>query len=244
MRSSILLGTVAGILLLCAAIVVSGRGVDGSAAPTVAVETIDPDMVGPGQPTDEEDEAVGEPADEPAAAELPAGATGAPDAAAAQPGGLPPHRIPPRRPLSPLGQAAQPDPDGKADWDGTPLYQPVATAAGTIEAGGYTVSLAGTQAVAPDEMCSYRGTDWPCGLRARTAFRALLRGRAVICALPQSGEAKQLAVPCRIGTENLGAWLVENGWARAAGDGPYAEAGRKAEESGKGIFGPPPRTLE
>ena len=150
-------------------------------------------------------------------------------------------RIAPRKPLSTLGQAKEPEPEEKADWDGTSLYRPVATAAGTFEAMGYTVSLAGTQPIGPDETCSYKGADWPCGVRARTEFRQLLRGRAVVCAMPEGAEAGSVAVDCRIGTENLGAWLVENGWARAAPGSPYAEAGRKAEADGKGIFGAPPR---
>ncbi len=150
-------------------------------------------------------------------------------------------RIAPRKPLSKLGQAKEPEPEQKADWDGTSLYRPVATAAGTFEAMGYTVSLAGTQPIGPDETCSYQGTAWPCGVRARTEFRQLLRGRAVVCALPEGTAAGAVAVDCRIGTENLGAWLVENGWARAAPGSPYAEAGRKAETDGKGIFGAPPR---
>ena len=131
--------------------------------------------------------------------------------------------------------------DEKADWEGTSLFRPVATAAGTFEAMGYTVSLAGTKAIDPDETCTYRGTDWPCGVRARTEFRQLLRGRAVVCAMPEGEATKALAVDCRIGTQNLGGWLVENGWARAAANGPYVEAGKKAAEESKGIFGPPPR---
>ena len=46
-----------------------------------------------------------------------------------------------------------------------------------------------------------------------------------------------------LGKQDAGAWLVSNGWARAAPSGPYAQAEAEAREAGRGIFGPPPTAL-
>ena len=147
----------------------------------------------------------------------------------------------PREPLSQLGLALPPKPKPRDDWDGTTLYRPVATASGIFEAMGYSVTIAGAQPVQAEEECMSGGVSWRCGLRARTAFRLWLRGRALVCALPE-GAAKGVPVEarCRLGKQDAGAWLVANGWARAAPGGPYVEAEEVARKAGMGIFGPPP----
>jgi hypothetical protein len=58
--------------------------------------------------------------------------------------------------------------------------------------------------------------------------------------VPPEGGRDTIAAQCRIGNQDLGQWLVENGWARAAAGGPYVEAGNKARGDAKGIFGAPP----
>lgn len=151
-------------------------------------------------------------------------------------------RLPPREPLSPLAQARPPKPVSPDDWKGTTLFQPVATSAGAIEAKGHSIVVAGIDPVAPDETCEENGRSWPCGARARAAFRAMLRGRAVTCTIPPEAERAAIVAPCRVGKTDIGAWLVENGWARARADGPYADAGSAARDGRRGIFGAPPNT--
>jgi endonuclease YncB( thermonuclease family) len=153
------------------------------------------------------------------------------------PAGL--ERVAPRPPLGALGQA-QPPPNEPQEME---LHQPVATAAGLFEAMGYKVALAGTEMVGPDETCTYEGRTWPCGTVARTAFRSFLRGRAVTCAVPPKPGSETITIDCHIGKEDIGAWLINNGWARATDSGPYADAGKKAQSEKKGIFGPPPEGL-
>ena len=68
------------------------------------------------------------------------------------------------------------------------------------------------------------------------------RGRALICALPDEKDAAIVTARCRLGTQDAGAWLVSNGWARAVPDGPYAKAEETAKAAKMGIFGPPPDT--
>ena len=149
-------------------------------------------------------------------------------------------RVEPREPLSKLALAVPPKPKMPDDWNGTKLFQPVAPAAGLIEAKGYSVAVSGIDIVRQDETCSDNGKSWPCGVRARTAFRSFLRGRAVVCTVPPEGGRDLIAAECRIGKLDVGQWLVENGWARAAKGGPYVEAGDKARTAKKGIFGSAP----
>lgn len=145
----------------------------------------------------------------------------------------------PREPLSELSLALplKPKPRG-----GAPLFRPVPDGSAVFEAMGYRVSIAGTVSVAPGETCRWQETEWPCGVRAQTAFRMWLRGRAPACDLPEDATAGEVSAACRLGSQDAGAWLVSNGWARAAPGGPYAERETLARENGKGIFGPPPDT--
>ncbi|MER9441008.1 thermonuclease family protein [Mesorhizobium sp. M0340] len=152
-------------------------------------------------------------------------------------------RIEPRAPLSDLALAGPPKPPKTKmpdDWKGTKLFQPVASAAGVIEAKGYSIAVSGIDIVKQEETCTDGGESWNCGIRARTAFRAFLRSRAVVCAVPPEGGRDLIAAECRIGNQDIGQWLVENGWARAAKGGPYVEAGEKARAAKKGVFGPAP----
>ena len=56
---------------------------------------------------------------------------------------------------------------------------------------------------------------------------------------PPAQEAdRKVAAHCRIGKQNVGEWLVSNGWARAVENGPYGDIGKKAQSAAKGIFRP------
>lgn len=143
----------------------------------------------------------------------------------------------PRQPLGALGQAEKPAPKRP---DGGRLFNPVATAAGIIESRDFAVTIAGIDVVGADEACSFDGKEWPCGLRARTAFRGFLRGRAVVCDLPPEMASGAVAAQCAIGKQDIGGWLVSNGWARAAAGGSYAEDEAEAKDKGRGIYGKPP----
>ena len=140
---------------------------------------------------------------------------------------------------SPLGQALPPrvKPD---DWGGTILYRPVATASAEFEAMGYKVAIAGTESIDPAQTCTSDGAEWQCGIRARTAVRLWLRGRALSCQIPPEADREFIVANCRLGKQDVGAWLVSNGWARAVAGGPYAAAEEKAREAGMGIFGSDP----
>ncbi|MBZ9985616.1 thermonuclease family protein [Mesorhizobium sp. BH1-1-5] len=235
---------VLAIPVMAALVVAGGRAVKGHES-TIAVDQIDPDaLADPGTET---------PPEEPATSAIPAPAAPQPPvhSRAIDPETVAPpalsdnqlERVEPRAPLSDLALAGPPKPPKTkmpGDWNGTKLFQPVATAAGLIESKGYAVAVSGVDVVKADETCSDEGKSWACGARARTAFRAFLRGRAVACTVPPEGGRDTISAECHIGNQDIGQWLVENGWARAAQGGPYVEAESKARTARKGIFGPAP----
>ncbi|CAG1015864.1 MAG: thermonuclease family protein [Rhizobiaceae bacterium] len=149
-------------------------------------------------------------------------------------------RAEPRQPLSDLALALPPKPVPPDKWKGSLLHRPVAVASARFEAMGRSVALAGIESVEPDEACSWQGRPWPCGVRARTAFRTWLRGRSLSCAIPPESDRHLVVAACRLGKQDVGLWLVTNGWARAAEGGPYEAAGRAAREKQLGVFGAPP----
>jgi endonuclease YncB( thermonuclease family) len=158
----------------------------------------------------------------------------------------------PRQPLSELGTAGPPKRrtsarsavGGSATEPAKPqVYRPVAAAAGRIESDGLTIILAGIDILEPEQTCRGVNGDWPCGMVARTAFRYFLRGRALDCDLPDGELPQSLTATCRLGAQDLGAWLVANGWAKVSSTGPYAEEQAQAVEKRRGIFGPRPDPL-
>lgn len=151
-------------------------------------------------------------------------------------------RVEPRGPLSELALALPPKPVPPDQWEGTLLHRAVATASATFESMGYRIAIAGTTSVEPDETCNYEGDQWACGARARAAVRRWLRGRALSCRVPPVPERTTLVASCRLGKQDVGAWLVSMGWARAIPGGPYVEAEKAARRGGMGIFGKPPDT--
>ena len=90
----------------------------------------------------------------------------------------------PREPLSQLSLALPPKPEMKNEWAGTPFFRPLAIESAVFESKGRTIAISGAESVPLDESCVYEGVSWPCGVRARTAFRLWLRSRALVCQLP------------------------------------------------------------
>lgn len=148
-------------------------------------------------------------------------------------------RIEPRPPLGELGLATAPKTPMPQDWRETLLFRPVATSSAVFEAMGRTVAVSGTVDIDPDRTCTFDNTAWPCGQRARAAFNAWLRGRALKCLLPPDADRFAIAAPCALGKQDVGAWLVSNGWAMAAPAGIYGKAEAVARNARMGIFGPP-----
>jgi hypothetical protein len=117
------------------------------------------------------------------------------------------------------------------------MFQPVIENAGTIIVEGRNISLLNVFPIEADLLCTdENGREWPCGKAARTAFRAMVRGRAIMCRLPDQQKI-DVEAECSIGNENLGQWLVEQGWAEARPGSDFESLGEAARLSGRGIFG-------
>lgn len=128
----------------------------------------------------------------------------------------------------------------------TLLYRPVAPAAGVIQEGKATVTVAGIDPLPAYRLCGEGAEAWPCGMRARTAFRAWVRTRAVECAVPKDFEAKEesAVAACTLAGEDVGEWLVRNGWALAKAGSGYAAAEAAAKREGLGIWQAHPAMLD
>lgn len=154
-------------------------------------------------------------------------------------------RLEPRAPLSGLASPAPPQPP--PDSDSLPkrwrmVHQPVATAAGILEARGVTLVLQGIDVVAVGETCvSPFGQSWPCGMAARTAFRAFLRSRALNCRLPDARMETAVSAECLLQGVDPARWLISQGWTRAKAGGPFVAEAETAKAAQRGIFGQPPR---
>lgn len=113
--------------------------------------------------------------------------------------------------------------------------QPIAIDSGTIQVGRTTLRIAGVEPIEPEARCISGDRSLPCGVRARTAVRGWLRGRSLLCPVPpEAGD--DLTVPCLLGEEDVGEWLVVNGWAAAAPDSRYVEAEATAKQARRGIW--------
>lgn len=121
------------------------------------------------------------------------------------------------------------------------LSRPAVENAGILSFGGRRLQLAGVVSTPVDRICGPASRQWPCGMMAKTALRLLLRNRSITCDLETVEWQGTATAACRLGTEDLGAWLAENGWAEAAAGSPLAAAAEKARQAGKGLYGDDPR---
>lgn len=236
-RTAVIAGALALLACGCVLIVAAGHGLRSREAPPAAPQDVTAAVGGEGMDTSAMPPAAGDggaasEAQEPAEKMAATGSADEP----------PLERVAPRGALSELGQALPAKPKPPGEWKGTLLPRPVATAAGLVEAKGYRVAVAGIDPLPADEICSYQGRDWPCGVRARAAFRAFLRGRAISCVVPPQADPDIVTAACMVGKIDVAEWLAGNGWAQARADGDYAALGDTARAAGKGIFGPPPAT--
>ncbi|ASR08015.1 MULTISPECIES: thermonuclease family protein [Rhizobium] len=121
------------------------------------------------------------------------------------------------------------------------LVRPMVENAGILSFGGRRLQLAGIVPTPVDRICGPSGRQWPCGMMAKTALRLLLRNRSVSCDLETVEWKETVTTACRLGSEDLGSWLAENGWAEPTAGSPLTSAAEKARQAGKGLYGDDPR---
>ena len=115
----------------------------------------------------------------------------------------------------------------------------------TIEVGGKRIRLHGIDAPESGQLCRAGGKSWRCGRQASRALADRADGRLVVCEERDRDRYGRIVALCRVGGEDLGAWLVSRGWAlayrRYSIDYVREEASARATRRGlwRGEFVPP-----
>jgi len=148
------------------------------------------------------------------------------------------------KPLERIAAVKPQRPAKPAENRGVDLVRPIAESAGVLAFGNRRLRLAGITPTAADKTCTdSKGREWPCGMLAKTNVRLFLRLRTVRCDLDGADWTGTVTTACRIGTQDISRWLVENGWAEAEKGSALTEAGETARQAGKGIYGDDPRSV-
>ena len=105
--------------------------------------------------------------------------------------------------------------------------------------GAIRVRLPGVAVTGADDICRDRaGIEWPCGRRALAGVRAVVRGKAVDCPLPDKVRRGDFVTDCTLAGADMAERIVASGWARALDrEGRLGEAERQAEARGLGLHG-------
>jgi endonuclease YncB( thermonuclease family) len=120
--------------------------------------------------------------------------------------------------------------------------------AGLINARDRLLRLAHVDAPPADRICQREdGERWPCGRRARTALRRLVRRRAIACLdldpdAPPPEDNAPIPVRCEVAGTDLARWLVAQGWAAPADGAPeeWTALHEAAQEEQRGLYAPDP----
>ena len=108
-----------------------------------------------------------------------------------------------------------------------------------IEIRGQQIRLLGIDAPEPAQTCwDAAGKSWPCGQGAATALAVKVGDAAITCDGIRRDREERLIAVCRIGKENLNAWLVAGGWALAyrSQSMAYVSAEEAAREAASGLW--------
>lgn len=100
---------------------------------------------------------------------------------------------------------------------GGPALQGRATVvdADTLVVAGQRIRIAGIDAPEARQTCTRDGEPWQCGAAATLALRRFLEGQAVTCTGQERDRFDRVLARCLAGTEDVGGWLVRQGWALA-----------------------------
>jgi endonuclease YncB( thermonuclease family) len=107
----------------------------------------------------------------------------------------------------------------------------------SLEVAGHRIRLFGIDAPDGAQGCrDERGISYACGRQAAGALQAKIGARTVACDPRGVDRRDRIPAVCRLGSEELNAWMVRQGWAVAARDEGHdyvrAEAQAKSERLG------------
>lgn len=93
---------------------------------------------------------------------------------------------------------------------------PVIVDADTVYSGNTKIRLSGIDSPETDQLClNGNGQSWTCGLDAISHLKAFSAGRPWKCQLTGLDRYERHLGSCSVGGEDVGQWLVRNGWALA-----------------------------
>jgi endonuclease YncB( thermonuclease family) len=123
---------------------------------------------------------------------------------------------PSKRYLELKNPPVEPIPDGPLEFMRVQVLD-----GGHIKSKRLTITLAHIVPLKLDETCISRlGGTWPCGARARTFLRGLVRQLKVTCEKIEETGPQQILATCSRGSMDLSRRLVRYGWADPAPDAP------------------------
>jgi endonuclease YncB( thermonuclease family) len=86
----------------------------------------------------------------------------------------------------------------------------------TLEIGGTKIRLQGIDAPETDQLClDQNSAKWTCGIAARDHLTQHIYGRSIECVPDGADRYHRTLAVCRLGDENLNAWMVREGFALA-----------------------------
>ena len=85
----------------------------------------------------------------------------------------------------------------------------------TIEVRGTHIRLDGIDAPESKQTCEANGRTYACGKQATEALIVLLGAQPVECTETSRDRYQRIIAKCRVESTDLGAWMVEHGWAVA-----------------------------
>jgi endonuclease YncB( thermonuclease family) len=85
----------------------------------------------------------------------------------------------------------------------------------TIEIHGQRIRLFGIDAPEASQTCTIGGRSYRCGQEAALALSEFIGQRPVACEQRDVDRYGRIVAVCRLGGEDLGAWMVSRGWALA-----------------------------
>ena len=108
----------------------------------------------------------------------------------------------------------------------------------TLQVAGRHLRLYGVHIPETERICEHRIRPVRCGSRAARALRFKIQG-FVSCRLGGKFDDGSIAAYCRADGQDLGAYLIERGWAVALPDAPFAYhvSERIARHRGFGVWG-------
>ncbi len=108
----------------------------------------------------------------------------------------------------------------------------------TIEVHGQRIRLHGIDAPESRQLCRLDGKPWQCGKDAANALADKIARRPVTCEDLGRDRYKRIIARCTVAGDDLGEWMVANGWAVAyyLYSYEYSRAEHRAKMARRGIW--------